>query len=281
MKALLGTVVVLFALSCSGAALAGGCGDEKAAAGCGAKATACGDKCKGSAKDGSAKGGCAGEKLAAAGMPKMTYIVGDEKTCCPEQAQKLADKNADAKIQYVLGDKTYADRTEALTAYEAALTAYLETVTTVRYAVGDQCVACPDAAAKLAAGHKQAVKYRVASFTFTDKAKAEEAAKAAKTAADQVKLAMATDGKAEGKPCSAGEKKACAGAEAQGCGAKATAKADGDAKSCHGDKAAGTVAQAEKKGCCPVSEKVDLVKARIEAAYTAVEKLSGTDVAGA
>jgi len=280
MKTLLGAVVVLFALSGSAAALAG-CGDEKAGGSCGAKATACGDKCTGGAKDAAGKGGCAGEKLVAAGMPKMTYIVGDEKTCCPETAAKLAEKNSGAKIQYVLGEKTYADKTEALTAYETALNEYLTTVTTVRYAVGDQCVSCPDAAAKMAADNKQTVKYRVASFTFTDKAKAEEAAKAAKTAADGVKLVSATDAKAEGKTCSAGERKACAAGEAAGCGAKATAKADGEAKSCHGDKAAGTVAQAEAKSCCPGSEKVDLVKARIQAAYAAVEKLGGTDVAGA
>jgi len=39
-------------------------------------------------------------------LPQMTYLVGTEKVCCPKAAGELA-KKSDAKIQYVVADKTY------------------------------------------------------------------------------------------------------------------------------------------------------------------------------
>jgi len=48
-------------------------------------------------------------------LPRMTYKVGTETTPCPKTAAKMAEK-ADAKIQFVVGTKTYASKTAALTA---------------------------------------------------------------------------------------------------------------------------------------------------------------------
>jgi hypothetical protein len=39
-------------------------------------------------------------------LPQMTYQVGDEKVCCPQAAGELA-KKSDAKMHYVVAEKTY------------------------------------------------------------------------------------------------------------------------------------------------------------------------------
>ena len=77
-----------------------------------AKLAIAGD-CDGQCESGSCSHGCpvtaAMEKL-----PKMTYRVGTEDTCCAESAAKLAKEN-EAPITYVVGDKTFEDKTEAYT----------------------------------------------------------------------------------------------------------------------------------------------------------------------
>jgi len=71
-------------------------------------------------------GDCTGEKCetdcckgcpvtaAMAKLPKMTYRVGTENTCCSESAAKLAKDNK-APIHFVVGEKVFEDKTEAYT----------------------------------------------------------------------------------------------------------------------------------------------------------------------
>lgn len=65
-----------------------------------------------------AKEECQGEcpiSLAMAKLPTMTYQVGSEKTCCSESAAKLA-KDSNEAIHFVVAEKVYEDKTEAMTA---------------------------------------------------------------------------------------------------------------------------------------------------------------------
>ena len=125
------------------------------------------------------KDACKDKSLAASGMPVMHYKVGDKTTCCPKAAAELAKAN-DAKILYVVSETEYADKAAALQAYAKVLDEYLGTLTAVRYAVGEKCVNCPMAAMALAKDSGETVKYRVAAFTFADKAAADQAADAAR-----------------------------------------------------------------------------------------------------
>lgn len=88
----------------------------------------------------------------------------------------------------MVGESEYGDKAEALQAYAKVLDEHLHTMTAVRYAVGEKCVACPLAAGAMAKATGASVKYRVASATFVDKAEAEKAASAAREAAGKVTL---------------------------------------------------------------------------------------------
>lgn len=52
---------------------------------------------------------------AMANLPKMTYKVGEEATCCPEGAAELA-KTANAPIHFVVGEKVFEAKEEAFVA---------------------------------------------------------------------------------------------------------------------------------------------------------------------
>ena len=58
---------------------------------------------------------CDSAKFASAmkALPKMTYLVGTESTCCNESAASLASK-LNAPIQYVVGEETFASKPEAM-----------------------------------------------------------------------------------------------------------------------------------------------------------------------
>jgi len=52
---------------------------------------------------------------AMAKLPKMTYRVGTENTCCSESAAKLAEEKK-SPLHFVVGEKVFEDKTEAYTA---------------------------------------------------------------------------------------------------------------------------------------------------------------------
>ena len=258
-----------------------GCASEAKAAcakdgqaGCDKAAACCG-------KDGCKESGCQVKALAAAGAPLMAYKVGDDCVRCPEKAAALA-KEKSTELRYVVGDKTYTNKDEAVKAYAAALDGYVATMTSVRYAVGDECVACPQTAAELARKNNTNVKYRVAAMTFDNESKAEAAARAARLAVEKVAL------KAENK--SAGAKSCCGTKDAAAkCGDKSgekAAKASCDKpcdKPC--DKSGAQVAKASGcgtvgDGCCPETNAALLLAlARVEAAQRAIAEAAGAQTA--
>jgi hypothetical protein len=188
--------------------------------------------------------------LAAAGAPLMQYKVGDRTTRCPKQAAEWSKANDDLKVRYVVNETEYTDKAAALQAYQAALDEYLPKLSAVQYAVGDKCVACPLEAASLAKETGSTVQYRVASFTFADRAQAERAAEAARTAADKVRMTCVVNGK----------EYACDKEAKHSCCAKGS---ETTAKSCE-------YKVGEMKTCCETTAKVELTSARIIAAYQAL-----------
>lgn len=210
----------------------------------------------------------------ACGMPKMAIKVGDETTCCPKQAEELAQKNADAKVVYLVSGKEYADKVEAMTAYRDALEAYVPKVTTVAYAVAGETMTCPMSAEKAAKDKSEAMTYRVASYDFDKKDDAEKAAKAGAAAAEAVTMKMVVDGK----------EVACTKDMEKTCGTKtagATCNKDGAKKTADGESKDATYVVGETKTCCPIMARIELAKARINAAMVAIEKAGGKQVAGA
>lgn len=151
----------------------------------------------------SAEKSCCSQKNALK-APAMAYKVGDETTCCSKQASELAKGDA-SKIKFVVADKTYATEAEATEALTTALDDFYTTLTTVKYAVGDNCVACPSAAAELAKKENKKVGYRVATVSFETERDADAAVKAAKAAAEKVEMKIVVGDQCFTCPMSAGE----------------------------------------------------------------------------
>ncbi len=208
--------------------------DTKLASSKSCSKSACGDKA-----------GCCPKSCA----PKMTHLVAGERICCPKNAEILAKAN-DSTIQFAVGNETFENKGEAMQALATALERYLGEMTTVRYAVGDDCVGCPTAAKQLASKNKGHVKYRVASFDFECDKKAAKIAKTAREAADKVHMKMVVGDKEYS--CKKATAAAC-----QKSGKKCTYKVG------------------EKSTCCETTAKVQLAQARIDAAVSAIQKQMG------
>lgn len=229
-------------------------------------------------KDGTAsKAQCEGKSLAATGMPLMQYKVGEQTTQCPKQAAELA-ANDESKIRYVVGTEEYTDKVAALNAYAKVLDGYLATMTSVRFAVGGECVNCPLAAAELAKKSGDSVKYRVGTVAFVEKTAAEKAAERAQGAAKQVTMKMVVDGKTvtcaqDGAKTCQGQNGTCHAKDGEGKAAAADAKG-----SCHGAAKDCEYVVGDVKTRCAATAKVELAKARILAAQKAIaETATGHD----
>jgi hypothetical protein len=250
---------------------------------------------------------CADKVLA--GLPAMTYKVGELETPCFKTATDKASD--DAPLQYMVDGQTYDCRGKATATLVSLLETQAEQMMTVQYAVGGKSVYCPMEAAALAKANGGKVAYRLAGLDFESKEKASDAANTIREAV--AKLAGTSESGATGTPgckpgCGAkaatvagGEKKGCAwskaktvaGSDKKGDGAsKATAVAVVEKKGCGSSKAktvAGgekkgcvcpkgkTVAGGDKKGCCPKAKTVaggsDIPDccAEVEKAFTAVQ----------
>lgn len=72
--------------------------------------------------------GCDGEgcpvALAMEQLPRISFAVGDQKTCCPKAAGELA-KKLQAKIQFVVADKSFATESDAKLALVEATEKYV------------------------------------------------------------------------------------------------------------------------------------------------------------
>jgi hypothetical protein len=233
--------VMAFGQTCPAAGATAAKADEKKAG--------CQSTCSSASKDGKAGKCCMdGDALAKAGlkMPEMMYVVGDKKACCPNEAKELA--KGDMKlVKYSVAEKTYDTEDAASEAYAKALDSFVSGVTTVKYAVGDQCVACPMSAADLAKKEGKTVQYRLASFSFESEDVAAAAAKAGKEAADKVEM------------------KRMVGSECVACPKAAAALAAKDGKSIE-------YVIGEKRMGCEKAATVALAKARAEAALAAIAK---------
>lgn len=215
--------------------------------------SACAGKCD-AACAAACKGGCPGQGVMATGMPLMKYKLGDQTLVCPRKAAEQA-KASGATLRYVVGETEYADKLEALKAYETVLTTYLEQMTTVQFAVGDKCVGCPIAAQALARECGGQVNFRVASFTFTDRNEADKAAEAARAAVEKVTVKQIGDTKEAG----------CAGSAKRTCSGKS---ANDDGKKCE-------YQGGDMKTRCQTTASVELIKARIVAAHQAIAAVAG------
>lgn len=149
-----------------------------------------GDKAK-CAEAGLANPNCCGSDVIAKyklDVPAMKYKVGDKTVCCPGEATELVKATKDAKMMYVVGEKSYECEMEAKKAYATELNSYLDNMMSVKYAVGDECTHCPMTAKDMAKKCGKDVKYRVSAFDFNNQESADEAVKHAKTAVEKVHL---------------------------------------------------------------------------------------------
>jgi hypothetical protein len=285
-------VVACLSFGLAGSAFGQCCAGKKAKTGApdeGTKATARiggekDDKCAAACKDkGQGGADCPEKALQAAGAPLMRYKVGDQTTTCPKQAAEWMN-NTDVKVRYVVGETEYADQAEGMRAYVAALKDYFETMTSVRYVVGDKCVSCPMAAQSIAKDTRQPVKFRVASFTFEDKAGAEKAATAAREAADNISMKVSHDDKhhASDQSGAGSAGKTCCAKKSDGGAGEATAKAtcaghpsghEQGKSELAGGKQCGSMA-ADNTACCEAKARIDLAQARVIVAYKAVQQLA-------
>lgn len=88
----------------------------------------CAEKCaKGECTE-KCKDGCPIE-AAMGKLPKMTYLVGSESTCCSKSAAELAEKHNSA-IKFVVGKKTYEEKGPAMVALADATEQFVSTFTT-------------------------------------------------------------------------------------------------------------------------------------------------------
>lgn len=228
-------------------ATAGASGCHDAAGGAAAKASGCGEKSGGCGEK--AEGAsCEKSELVRKSIPTMKYRVGEETLCCPSEAEKLA-KSKEATIQFVVADKTYDDEAEAKKAYAKVLDGYMTEMVAVKYAVGEECVACPVTAREMAQKEKKPMTYRVAAYDFKTEEQAKKAVLAAKEAAGKVAL------------------KTVVGEKEFGCCDSAAAAAKAENKKVEykvGDKATN----------CPVEADVNLALARIDAALNALAEVA-------
>ena len=105
---------------------------------------------------------------AMASLPKMSYKVGEEATCCSHSAQALAEKHS-APIHFVVAETSYTEKSEAMTALvektEAMLAAYTTPCVCEKSGtttIAGQTCSCPT----MAAENTELVKAAVASVNL-------------------------------------------------------------------------------------------------------------------
>lgn len=240
---MIGTVA---ALLCCSAAMAQECpaaGKAQAVATAGQEKKAEGD----CAKSCGEKAGCCAKSYAAM-LPAMKYRVGDATVECSDKAKELAKGDAKA-IKFVVGTKSFDDVVAAEKELTSAYEAFTTEATTVKYAVGDKCVACPMSAGELAKKENKKMAYRLAAYDFASEDAAKKAVAAAKEAAGKVEMKTMV-----------GEKCVACPVEAKDLAKKEQKKVE--------------YVVGESKTCCDVEAKMNLAKARALATLAALEKAS-------
>jgi hypothetical protein len=127
-------------------------------------------------------------------MPKITYQIGEEKTCCGKTAAKAKEEGK--VVKYWIADESFETEGEAKTRLVSLLEADMEQMQTVQYSVDGKTVGCPKSASHMAQQCGSKVSYRVAGFDFDSQEQAEKAVKLVKAAADDVKMTYKVGDKA-------------------------------------------------------------------------------------
>ena len=109
-----------------------------------------------------------------ASIPHMEYRVGDETMQCPKSARTVAEKTG-GPMYYVVGDRTFTDKGEAVDWLNALLEMEVDHLQTVQYSAGGDCFDCPKTAQEVARETNTQVAYRACGFDFTEKGKAQKA----------------------------------------------------------------------------------------------------------
>lgn len=124
-------------------------------------------------------------------MPKMSYRVSGEDTCCPKTAETMA-KEHNGSVNYVVNNVAYDTKPEAIEAHAAQLKAYMMDLVRIQYAVDGECVPCPTAAKEKAAScESKKMQYRVGPASFDCAEKAIAASVMAYNAAKKVSMQYA------------------------------------------------------------------------------------------
>lgn len=194
---------------------------------------------------------CDGDTVRVKGVdiPRIGFKVADKLTCCMKSAKEMAEGD-EAKIKFVVADKTFDRLIEAKAARVKVLEKYYDEMFTVKYAVGDQSTRCPLAAKDLAKKAGKEIRYRVVAFNFSDPAEAEKASKTAREAGDKVAMNWAVGDRKFDCPMRASD---------------AAKDKDKKVEYCVGDR----------KTTCQTTAKMALNEARIKAALEALAKAVG------
>jgi hypothetical protein len=148
----------------------------------------CGDKeCSGE----TCASSCCEEALAM--FPKMTYRVSEHETCCADAAAKLAADHDGESIKFVVAEKVYEDKAEAMTALAEVAEKFVADFSEPHTcqvsgttSIAGKSLKCSDTAGKMASTIKEAIKtvsmtYKVGDETCSCPTKAAEMAKEAGT----------------------------------------------------------------------------------------------------
>lgn len=138
-------------------------------------------------------------------MPSMKYRVGEETTCCDKSAAQMVEKTGKT-LQYVVADKTYQKKDEAVAALTSLLEDHAKTMASVQFSVDGKCSRCPVTAKSIAKQKGSKVMYRVAGVDFGCKTEATKVAKLVSEAAEEVGMTYVVKGKEYGCPKTAASK---------------------------------------------------------------------------
>lgn len=187
-------------------------------------------------------------KTILASMPAMQYRVGETTTGCSQSAASMA-KASDAKIEYLVGDKAFTSKGDALVKLASAIEAHSNELMSMQFSAGGECSRCPVTAKAIAKKNNTTIAYRVGGFDFDTKEKAQTAIKLARAAAESVAMEYKV------------------GEKVYKCNKSAGAKADSS-------KTTMTFVIGDKETCCDKTAAVMLAEAKVSAVVNAVAAYS-------
>jgi uncharacterized protein YfcZ (UPF0381/DUF406 family) len=91
-------------------------------------------------------------------------------------------------VQFVIGEETFSDQATAMAKLADLLEREAEKLASMQFAAGGECVRCPMHAQEIAKKNNSTMMYRVGGFDFAEQAKAEQALRALKEKAAQVRM---------------------------------------------------------------------------------------------